>query len=143
MPHICALCGQACRTACVPGQSVGPRLSCACMPAYVCVCVRACVQVCACVHAPASACVRVCARACVCACVCVHACKHCGVYACTCVQVQACLCICVHLVVCGTHVLAHGMSSSQHSKAPRGYLFVLCRCLDARGRIRAKFEAWE
>jgi hypothetical protein len=119
-------CGhrQACRTACPPGQSVGPRLSCACVHAYVrvyvhsCVRVRASVCVCACARPWVHACVRVCTyvcaclRACmharvrvcmcVCACACSRACAHACVCVCTCMRVCVCVrvYVCVHACVC-------------------------------------------
>ena len=111
-------CGhrQACRTACPPGQSVGPRLSCACVHAYVrvyvhsCVRVRASVCVCACARPWVHACVRVCTyvcaclRACmharvrVCMCVCACACSRACAHACVCVC--ACMCVCMRACAC-------------------------------------------
>jgi len=155
---MCLMWTQASGTACPPGQSVGLRLSCACMPACACVgasvcvgaCARECMRVCTCVCVcvRARACTCVCARACVyvCAhvrvraCVCMRA-STAGVYACTCLQVLACLRICACLVVLmifgapgmlclgSWYVLLTALQGSTRD------VFVLCLCLDAQGRI--------
>jgi len=117
-------------------------LMCVCVCVPVCTCVRASACMCACVHAPMSACVRACVRlyACVCKCVCV--CVRACVRASTAVCVRALVCkyrhVCtfVSALWCSwCVVLAHCMCSSQHSKAPQGYVFALCWCLNAYGQI--------